>query len=173
MPIRDQLLPEFDQEMSNTRKMFGLVPEDHLEYQPHPKSMPLGRLAGHTAELPGWTVSIMQMEALELDPGKHQPFMPKTRKELLETFDKHVREARNALAAATDEQLAVIWTLKVPGKVVFSMPRAAVLRAMVMSHMIHHRAQLGVYLRLREIAIPGMYGPSADEMKFWQTPPKA
>jgi uncharacterized damage-inducible protein DinB len=173
MPMRDQLLSEFDKEMSNTRKMLECVPEDNLEYQPHPKSMTLGRLAGHIAELPGWAVHTMQLEDFELDPNKYKPFVPKSRKELLEAFDKHVLDARGALAAATDQQLGVTWTLKAPGKVIFSLPRSAVLRAMVLSHVIHHRAQLGVYLRLRNIEIPGMYGPSADEMKFWQSPQKA
>ncbi|MGA2990056.1 MAG: DinB family protein [Candidatus Korobacteraceae bacterium] len=165
MPIRDMLLPEFDREMANTRKLLELVPEEDFDFKPHPKSMSMGRLAGHVAELPGWVVPTMQRELLELDPEKHKPYVPQSRKELLESFDKNVREARAALAAATDEQLGVAWTLKVGGKAIFTMPRFAVFRAMVMSHMIHHRAQLGVYLRVTEIEIPGMYGPSADEMK--------
>jgi len=168
MPIRDMLLPEFDQEMANTRRMLERVPENRLDYQPHPKSMKLDRLAGHIADLPGWAVSAMQLEVLELDPKKFTAFLPKSRQELLDTFDKKVREGRAAIAAATDEQLAVMWTLKSAGKAIFTLPRIAVLRGVVMSHLIHHRAQLGVYLRLNEVEVPGMYGPSADEMKFWE-----
>jgi uncharacterized damage-inducible protein DinB len=168
MPISEMLLPEFDQEMANTRKMLELVPEDKLDYKPHERSMTLGRLAGHTAEMAGWAAMTINTESLDLTSGQ-QPFSPKSRQELLATFDKGVADARAAIAAASDEDLAKIWTLSFGGKTVFSIPRAAVLRSMVISHVIHHRAQLGVYLRLNEVEIPGMYGPSADEMKFWQT----
>jgi uncharacterized damage-inducible protein DinB len=98
--------------------------------------------------------------------GEEKPFVPATRKELLDSFDKHVAEARGLLASASDEDLAKIWTLTYKGQQIFSMPRAAVLRSMIMSHLIHHRAQLGVYLRLNNVPIPGMYGPSADEMNL-------
>jgi uncharacterized damage-inducible protein DinB len=111
----------------------------------------------------------MTKEVLELDPATYKPFEPKTRQELLESFDKNVRAGRTAIEAATDEQLAVIWTLRSKaGQTIPSMPRSIVIRSVVMNHLIHHRAQLGVYLRLNEIEIPGMYGPSADEMKSWQ-----
>ncbi len=166
MPIAQMLLPEFDQEMANTRKMLERVPDDKLDYKPHEKSMTLGRLAGHVAEMPQWTKETMNKELLEIAPGQ-QPYSASSRRELLETFDKFVVEARGLIADATDEQLGKTWTLRFGGKDIFSMPRFAVLRGMVMNHMIHHRAQLGVYLRLNEIEIPGMYGPSADEMKFW------
>jgi uncharacterized damage-inducible protein DinB len=161
------LLPEFDQEMANTRKLLELVPEDKLDYKPHERSMTLGRLSGHTAEMAGWGTTVLTTESLELSGGQ-KPFSPKSRQELLATFDKGVADARAAIAAATDEDLAKIWTLSFAGKTVFSLPRSAVLRSMMMSHIIHHRAQLGVYLRLNEVEIPGMYGPSADEMKYWQ-----
>jgi uncharacterized damage-inducible protein DinB len=167
MPIAEMLLPEFDQEMANTRKMLELVPEGKLDYKPHEKSMTLGRLAGHTAEMAGWATTVITTESIELTGGR-QPFSPKSRQELLAAFDKGVAEARAAIAGASDEDLTKTWTLSFAGKTVFSMPRAAVLRSMVMSHVIHHRAQLGVYLRLNEVEIPGMYGPSADEMKLWQ-----
>jgi uncharacterized damage-inducible protein DinB len=167
MSIAEMLLPEFDQEMANTRKMLELVPEDKLDYKPHEKSMTLGRLAGHTAEMAGWATTTINTEELVLTPGM-QPFSPKSRQELLDSFDKGVAEARAAIAGASDEHLAKIWTLTFGGKPVFAMPRSAVIRSMVMSHVIHHRAQLGVYLRLNEVEIPGMYGPSADEMKYWR-----
>ena len=169
MPIRDMLLPEFDQEMASTRKLLERLPENIPDYKPHEKSMPFCRLAGHVAELPGWTKEIFTKEVLELDMEHFVPFDPTTRKEVLDKFDENSKAGREALAAATDDKFSVIWSLKsTKGDTILSMPRAAVYRSMVISHMIHHRAQLGVYLRLNEIEIPGMYGPSADEMKFWQ-----
>ena|SRR5579863_7406490 len=167
MPISEMLLPEFDQEMANTRKLLGCVPDDRMDYKPHEKSMSLGRLAGHVAELPGWATMTLNTEGLDIQPGQ-QPYIGKSRKDLLETFDKNAAEARQRIAIATDKELSQTWTLTFKGKAVFAMPKAGVLRGTVMNHLVHHRAQLGVYLRLNDIAIPGMYGPSADEMKFWQ-----
>ncbi len=169
MPIAQMLLPEFDEEMKNTRKILERVPDDRLSYKPHEKSMALGRLASHVAEMAGWVKTTLEVEELVITPGQ-KPFDAASRQEILETFDKNVAEARAAIARASDADLAKTWTLKFGDKTVFSMPRSAVLRSMAMSHMIHHRAQLGVYLRLNEIEIPGMYGPSADEMKFWTAP---
>jgi uncharacterized damage-inducible protein DinB len=169
MAICDMLLPEFDSEMANTRKMLERLPENLSDYKPHPKSMPLNRLAGHVAELPGWAKETFTKEVLELDMEHFVPFDPKTRQEVLDKFDQNSAAGRAALAAAEDNQFGVIWSLKsTKGNTIMAMPRAAVYRGMVISHMVHHRAQLGVYLRLNEIEIPGMYGPSADEMKFWQ-----
>jgi len=167
MPIAQMLLPEFDHEMANTRKMLERVPDGRFDYKPHEKSMTLGRLAAHVSELPTYATGTLRLERMDLT-GEEKPFAPATRKELLDSFDKFVAEARELLSKATDEDPAKIWTLTYKGKQVFSMPRAAVLRSMVMSHIIHHRAQLGVYLRLNNVEIPGMYGPSADEMKLWQ-----
>lgn len=168
MPMRDMLLPEFDAEMANTRKLLERLPEKLTDYKPHPKSMPLNRLAGHIAELPGWAKETFSKTELVLDMENYVPFDPKTRQDVLEAFDKNIKAGREALAAAKDEDFPVVWSLKdAKGKTIMAMPRAACYRGMVMSHMIHHRAQLGVYLRLNEIEIPGMYGPSADEMKFW------
>jgi uncharacterized damage-inducible protein DinB len=166
MTIRDTFLSEFDQEMAKTRKMLERAPEDRFDYQPHPKSWKLNRLAGHVAELPNWVNDIMKVELFEIEPGQFTPFEPPTRKELLDHFDKYTSEAHSAISAATDEQLNTMWTLKWKGETVMTMPRIGVLRTMVMNHMIHHRAQLGVYLRLTDTAVPGMYGPSADEMQF-------
>jgi uncharacterized damage-inducible protein DinB len=166
MSIAQMLLPEFDQEMANTRKMLERVPDGKFDYQPHEKSMTLGRLAAHTAEIPSYASATIRFEKLDFT-GEEKPFAPATRKELLEAFDKHVAEARQMLSKATDEDLAKIWTLTYKGNQIFAMPRAAVLRTMVLSHLIHHRSQLGVYLRLNNVEIPGMYGPSADEMKMF------
>jgi len=169
MAIRDMILPEFGQETHTTRKLLERIPDKIPDYSPHKKSMSFSRLAGHVAELPGWAKETMTLEELVMDPAKFQPFVPKTRQEVLDHFDKCVKAGREAIAAAGDEKFGVTWTLKMAdGAVIFSMPRIAVLRGMVMSHLIHHRAQLGVYLRLNEIEIPGMYGPSADEMSKFQ-----
>jgi uncharacterized damage-inducible protein DinB len=165
--ISESLLPEFDQEMASTRKILERVPNDNRDYKPHEKSMTLGRLAGHVAELPTWAAHTIQVEVLEMTPGQ-KPYVAPATDELVAEFDKRVAEARALLAGATDEDLNKTWTFRYGGKDIISMPRYAVLRSMVMNHLIHHRAQLGVYLRLNEVEIPGMYGPSADEMKFWQ-----
>jgi uncharacterized damage-inducible protein DinB len=170
MSISETLLPEYDQEMANTRKVLACVPDGKWDYKPHEKSMALGRLAGHVAELPSWALHTIRVDRLDLTPVDgpgFQPFLATSQKELLETFDKNVAEARAAIAGATDEHLAQVWSLIYRGQTVLSMPRAAVLRSSVMNHLIHHRSQLGVYLRMNNVAIPGMYGPSADEGKMF------
>jgi len=173
MAIRDMLLPEFDQEMANTRKMLERVPEDRFDFQPHPKSWKVNHLAGHVADLPSWAAYTMQTEILELEPNQFSPFEPITRKELLEKFDKSVSDAHETIATATDEQMNTMWTMKWEGKTVLNMPRIGVLRTVVLNHLIHHRAQLGMYLRLMNVAVPGMYGPSADETPFGMEQQKA
>ncbi len=167
MLIRDILLPEFDQEMANTRKMLERVPEDRLNFQPHEKSWKLDHLVGHVADLPSWIEHTMRVQVLEMEPGQYKPFEPTSRKELLDHFDNNVSVARAALASATDEQMNAEWSMKWAGKTVMTMPRYSVLRNVVMNHLIHHRAQVGMYLRLMNVAVPGMYGASADEPQFW------
>lgn len=170
MSISQTLLPEFDQEMTSTRKLLACVPDDKLDYKPHEKSMALGRLAGHVAELPSWASHTIALDELDITPkpgADFKAYAAPSREDLLNTFDKNVAEARKALEGASDEHLAKIWKLIFQGKSVIAMPRASVLRFVVMNHLIHHRAQLGVYLRLNDVAIPGMYGPSADEGKFF------
>ncbi len=166
MPIAQMLLPEFNQEMASTRKMLERVPDGKFDFKPHEKSMTLGRLAAHTAEIPSYGTATIRFEKMDLT-GDEKPFTPATRKELLEAFDKHVAEARELLSKATDEELMKPWTLTYKGQQIFSMSRASVLRTMVLSHLIHHRAQLGVYLRVNNVEIPGMYGPSADEKNMF------
>ncbi len=162
MTFSQSLLPEFDQEMTNTRKMLECVPDGKMDYQPHPKSMTMTRLATHVAELPSWATMTLDQDVLDMQPG-YKPHFAASQAELLEMFDKNVAEARGRIAATSDEQWGQIWTFKFAGKTIMAMPRAAVVRGVVMNHLIHHRAQLGVYLRLNDVAIPGMYGPSADE----------
>ena len=163
MNFIERLLPEFDTEFQNARKMLEVVPEDKFAWKPHAKSMTLGRLAGHVAEMPNWALVTIQVDTLELKGGQ-QPFRPASRDELLSRFDENVLQARQALQGLKQEQLEAIWRLKFGDKTLFEMPRAAVLRTTVMNHMIHHRGQLSVYLRLLDVHVPGMYGPSADEM---------
>ncbi len=166
MGLSEALLPEFDNEMANTRKSLERVPEDKLAWKPHEKSGTMGWLATHLANLPGWAVSTIESDSLDLAP-QGVPTRPiptaKSRKEILEMFDKNIAAARAAIAGANDEYLKKPWTLLFGGKTVFTMPRIAVLRNAVMNHSIHHRAQLGVYLRLNNVPVPAIYGPSADE----------
>ena len=167
MSYSKTLLPEFEEEMKNTRRLLECVPDGKFAYQPHPKSMTLARLASHVAEMPSWTSFTLDQEVLDLQPD-FKPEIATSRAELLEKFDKGVAEAREKIAAATDDDWAKIWTFKYAGKTVMSMPRSAVMRRSIMNHLIHHRAQLGVFLRLNNVEIPGMYGPSADEPSFAQ-----
>jgi len=162
MSFSESLLPEFDQEMAATRKILERVPEALFTWKPHEKSMTLGRLASHVAEMPSWADHSITMDKLVIGP-EMKPFNAPTSAELLETFDKNLIAGRAALAGATDDHLAKIWELEYMGHVIISMPRTALLRSVVMNHMIHHRGQLSVYLRLHDIPVPGMYGPSADE----------
>jgi uncharacterized damage-inducible protein DinB len=169
MSLSESLLPEFDQEMENTRKLLQCVPDDRPEYRPHHKSMPLARLASHVAELPTWGVHTITLERLDLQPPGGAPLVPyrmSSTADLVLTFDRNAKACREAIASATDEHLAKMWTLTFGGKTLFTLPRATVLRRVVLNHLIHHRAQLGVYLRLNDVAIPGMYGASADEPGF-------
>lgn len=166
MALSDALLPEFDMEMANTRKTLERVPEDKFGWKPHEKSGTMGWLAGHVANLPSWATYTIGQDSLDLAPGGVAPTPAppaKSRKELLDTFDKNVAEARAAIAGAKDDHLFKPWSLLRNGATLFNMPRVAVLRSFVMNHLIHHRAQLGVYLRLNNVPLPAIYGPSADE----------
>ncbi|MGH9728331.1 MAG: DinB family protein [Candidatus Acidiferrales bacterium] len=166
MAIRDGILPEFDHEVANTRKVLERVPEGKPDYKPHEKSMAMGRLAGHLAELPGWAKESILQDSIDIGKGDSEPLMMKSRKQLLEEFDKRVAAGRAAIAGASDEELKKPWSLIAGGKTIFTLPKIAVLRGFVMNHMIHHRAQLGVYLRLNDVPVPSIYGPSADEQVF-------
>jgi len=166
MKISEMLLPEFDQEMANTRKTLERIPEDKFDWKPHEKSMPLGRLAGHVAELADWATAVINQDKFDFQPPgapPYQPLIPKSRKEVLDVFEKGAKEARAAIAGSSDEHLVANWSLLSGGKTLMTMPRTAVLRNFVMNHIVHHRAQLGVYLRLNNIPVPSIYGPSADE----------
>jgi uncharacterized damage-inducible protein DinB len=166
MNYSEAILPEFDREMANTRKVLERVPEDKLDWQPHPKSHTIGWNANHLAEIPGWTVGALQEPSMDLSPPGGEPYWsPKltTRQEILYLFDKNVAAARAALAAVKDEEMTQPWSLLNAGETLFTMPRAAVIRGFVLNHIIHHRAILCVYLRLNDVPVPGLYGPSGDE----------
>jgi uncharacterized damage-inducible protein DinB len=166
MPYAQSLLPEFDHEMANTRKVLERIPDDKLDWKAHPKSNTIGWNANHIAELPGWSVSIVTQNGYDFAPvggEKYQSPKLTSRKEILELFDKNVAAARKALGSLKDESLNDPWTLRGGERIIFTMPRAAVIRGFLMSHIIHHRAVLCVYLRLNNIPVPALYGPSGDE----------
>lgn len=156
------LLPEFDHEMAGLRKALERIPADQLGFKPHEKSWTLQQLAGHLAQLPGWTQVTVTTTELDLAQPWEQPPL-ETRDQILAVFDDQVAQARAALEGASADDLMVPWSLKMGDDVVFSMPRIAVLRSFVMNHMVHHRGQLTVYLRLTGGSVPALYGPSADE----------
>jgi uncharacterized damage-inducible protein DinB len=154
---------DFDDEVKSTRTLLERVPLDdaHRGYQPHAKSMTLDRLASHVAELPAWPKYALEAELLEI-PADFKPTIAGSTAELLEIFDRGVEQGRAAILAATEDDMQKNWNLKFGGQIVYGGPRPKVLRAFL-NHIVHHRAQLGVYLRLNNIPINGMYGPSADE----------
>ncbi|MEQ1474009.1 MAG: DinB family protein [Candidatus Acidiferrum sp.] len=164
MPISELLLTEFDQEMANTRKALERVPADKWDWKPHPKSGTLGWMASHIATLPNFTTTTI--ETSELDLGSASSPKVKDAADLVKVFDEQRDIARKAIAGVTDEQLKEIWTLKWDGKVLFALPKYNVLRVMCFNHLIHHRAQLTMYLRALDVPVPALYGPSADEQKF-------
>jgi uncharacterized damage-inducible protein DinB len=166
MALSDGLLMEFDQEMAGTRKHLERVPDDKFDWKPHAKSMTVRQLATHLALFPNWATMTLEVASFDYAPPGGEGYKPpvmNSSKDLVEVFDRDVAKARAELKSASDAQLMETWTLLAGGKTIFAMPRIAVLRGMVINHMIHHRAQLGVYLRLNDVPLPALYGPSADE----------
>jgi uncharacterized damage-inducible protein DinB len=159
------MLPEFDHEMANTRKTLERIPDNKLGWKPHAKSMTLGSLGTHLATINHWADAILGMDAFDVKDAPPSPEL-KSHAQIVETFDKTTAAARKVIAGATDEQLMKPWSLLSGGKAIFTMPRVAVLRSFILNHGIHHRAQLGVYLRLNDVPVPSIYGPSADEGSF-------
>lgn len=166
MAIAQALLPEFDREMATTRKMLERFPEDKVEWRPHETCMTLGRLAGHVAELAGWTTVTMTQDKLEMDPNTYKPNIVTSRAAALKQFDETVKTGREALAGASDETYMKPWTFVARGQTIFTMPKIAVLRSFVMNHMIHHRGQLAAFYRIVGVPVPSLYGPSKDEQIF-------
>ena len=160
MSIADSLLPEFDREMVTTRRLLERVPTGHGQWKPHPKSFALGHLAQLVAWMPGWITNALTKTELELSGFPGYSF--ETTETLLGIFDQNVRDGRAALTASKDEDYGVLWSLKRGGQTFWSAPRREVVRTHL-SHLIHHRGQLTVYLRLKDVPIPPIYGPTADE----------
>jgi uncharacterized damage-inducible protein DinB len=165
MPISALLLPEFDAEIATTRRVLERVPDDRIEWKPHEKAFPMGHLAQLVAMIPGWTTFVVTRSEFDIAPkeGPTAVYQFQPVSALLALFDKSVADARPLLAGVTDEALQEPWTLKAAGQVVNTMSRYMVLRTLMLNHLVHHRAQLGVYLRLTEQKVPQMYGPTADE----------
>ncbi|MBA3973482.1 MAG: damage-inducible protein DinB [Candidatus Solibacter sp.] len=162
MPISQSLLCEFDREMGVTRKSLERVVDELWEYRPHEKSPTMGWLAGHLANIPNWAVMAISTASVDVATSPRTPKLA-NKAEVLYAFDTNVETAREAIEYASDECITGEWSLMQEGRTLMKMPRMAVLRNFVMNHMIHHRAQLGVYLRLNDIPVPAVYGPSADE----------
>jgi len=163
MAIKDTLLPEFDHEMALARKVIERVNNEKFSWQPHEKSMTLGRLATHVAEIPMWGFTILNDAEFNMVAGDYKPVPAASVADILALLDAQVTRIRAVLDAKSDAELTSPWTFKADGKEVFTMPRVAAWRAWVMNHMIHHRGQLSVYLRQTGSRVPSIYGPSADE----------
>jgi uncharacterized damage-inducible protein DinB len=165
MALKDALLPEFDHEMGTTRRLLERVPDADLQWKPHEKSYSLGQLSAHLANVPTWVGWTCDQTALDLATlgDDLRPKEPTSTAEVLRRFDENVATARQKISEQTDSALLSMWTLMHGGEKFFTMPKAAVLRSFVMNHSIHHRGQLSVYLRLRNVPVPAMYGPTADE----------
>jgi uncharacterized damage-inducible protein DinB len=163
MNIAEALLLDFEPEIANTRRVLERIPEKDPEWKPHTKSAPIGRLALHTARLPDFCTSILTTEGMDLDREKFPDFRFESTAKLLSELDRAAAEAHSHLSAASDEDLVKHWKLVYKGNAVVDAPRMVLYRTMFLNHLVHHRAQLTVYLRLLDIKVPGLYGPSADE----------
>ena len=165
MSIGKSFLPEFDQEMATTRRVIERVPAEKGEWKPHPKSFAMGHLAQLVSRMPAWATSMMQTTELDIAPvdGPTQTYSFEQTEALLAGFDKGAAQARAAIAAASDDDFNETWTLKAAGNDVNSGTRYLMLRTVMLNHLVHHRAQLGVYLRLVDLPGPSMYGPTADD----------
>jgi uncharacterized damage-inducible protein DinB len=163
MTIAEVLLLDYDAEIHNTRRILERIPEDKPDWKPHDKSMPIGRLAVHVARLPDFATTILTTDDLDLATRKFPPLVFESREKLLAQLEETSGQARQALKSATDEHLQAHWKLSWGEKPIAEGPRAVLYRTMFLNHLVHHRGQLSVYLRLNEVPVPGLYGPSADE----------
>lgn len=167
MPINQSFLGELEQEVKATRKVIERIPDDKLGWKPHEKSMTAGELASHLAQMYTWGDTTMKVDELDLAPvdgPKMEPFLGKTTAEIVAKLDAGFEASKAAIASATDDAVWMkTWALKMAGQTMFEMPRVACMRSMVMNHIVHHRGQLSVYLRMLDIPVPSIYGPSADE----------
>jgi len=163
MQLIDSLITEFEREAQTTRKHFARLPNEKLNWRPHDKSFTAGALASHITEMITWTDAIFNQDELDFDPSTYKPYVATSAAELLKTFDENVAKAKQVLTNVAEENLAQPWSLKIMGRVQFEKPKATIFRDFTLSHLIHHRGQFSVYLRLLDIPVPGSYGPTADE----------
>ena len=163
MPISELLLPEFDEEVKKTRTTLERVPADRPDFAPHPKSMPLGKLAPHVAELADFGLTVLTTPQLDFSMDSYKPLPMESAAQLVRSFDEGAANVRSALASLPDEAWKQNWKLRFGGKTIFEGTRFLAYRQMFLNHIVHHRAQLGVYLRLNGKPVPSIYGPSADE----------
>ncbi|HEY0873511.1 MAG TPA: DinB family protein [Vicinamibacterales bacterium] len=165
MSIAESLLPEYDHELATTRRVLERVPESEFAWKPHAKSMSLGQLAGHVANLPWWLSMTLAAPFYDLNSQDKESRLdgPASKDALLKEFDEKVKNARASLAKASDAEMMAPWTLRAGDNEIFTIPRVAAVRSFVMNHLIHHRGQLSVYLRLKDVPVPSIYGPTADE----------
>lgn len=161
--IAQTLYGDLEHELSITRRMLERYPSGHTDWSPHPKSMSLGRLAAHVAEIPGYGTMLLTTDEADFAARPYEPKTFETADELLAEFDAKAAELRPFLAQVDEASLAKPWTLRMGEQVFFTQPKGPLMRQMLISHLIHHRAQLGVYYRLLDVPVPGTYGPSADE----------
>jgi uncharacterized damage-inducible protein DinB len=164
MRLVDSLLMEIDQEAQTTKRVLDRIPEDKLAWKPHPKSFSLGQLALHIASAPGSVAAAVVPDSMEA-PNFSQP-EPKSRQEVLDTFSKSLESAKDTLKKMDDARLTSMWSLTKNGRVLMSVPRVGFIRSILMNHIYHHRGQLSVYLRMLDVPVPSIYGPSADENPF-------
>jgi uncharacterized damage-inducible protein DinB len=162
MTFMQSFLKELEREAITTRKMLERVPDDKYSWKPHEKSMSLQQLATHVAEIPGWIQLVLTTPELDFAGNQYQPTIVNNRGELLNYFEKSLEKGKKELVKANDSQLDDTWTMRAGDKIFSNDPKSEVLRG-VFCQVVHHRAQLGVYLRLLNVPIPGSYGPSADE----------
>ena len=164
MRLVDSILMEIDQEAQTTKRVLDRIPEDKFAWKPHPKSFSLGQLALHIASLPGSVTAAAVPDSMEA-PNFSQP-EPKSRQEVLDTFSQSLNNAKNTINKMDDAKLNSTWSLTKNGRTIMSIPRIAFIRSIMMNHLYHHRGQLSVYLRMLEVPVPSIYGPSADENPF-------
>jgi len=163
MNLNEAMLGELQNEAASTRKMLELIPDDKLTWTPHEKSMTLGTLASHIAEIPTWVNATIEKDELDFATSDYKPFIPTSAKELVERFDKNMSAAVESLKNTSNETLMKNWKLRSGEDIYFDMPKIQVLRGFVLNHNVHHRGQLSVYLRLNDVPLPSVYGPTADE----------
>ncbi len=160
--IKEALFAELKHEAASTKKLLALVPDERLDWKPHEKSMALGRIATHIAEIPSYLTWILSAPEMDFASRKYQPHVSISREELLQIFEEKLQVGSDALEKSSDEEMIKPWTLRRGEHIIFTLQKTAAIRSLVMNHLVHHRGQLSVYLRLLDIPIPGMYGPSAD-----------